>query len=134
MTGCAREASDTKITYTPYQELVVHEIIEQTNPNAFFEDIVRLALSSPHQVEPSISWIDGVAFFIAPMQPTEEVVRENLAGRVHYGSVLFTRIDYKPQVPVRLGNQEYTVRLRNSGDNPTLVELVKFLKGFKQTS
>jgi len=120
-----------KITYTPYQELVVHEIIEQTNAGVFFEDIVRLALSGPHQVEPSINWIDGIAFFIAPMQPTEEVVRENLAGRVHYGSVLFTRTDYKPQITVKLGNQEFTVRLRRASDNPTLVELAKFLKGFK---
>ncbi len=120
-----------KITYTPYQELVVHEIIEQSNPNTFFEDIVRLALSGPAQTQPSINWIDGVAFFIAPMQPTEEVVRENLAGRVHYGSVLFTRTDYKPQIAVRIGNQDFTVRLRRADDNPTLSALAAFLKDFK---
>jgi hypothetical protein len=122
-----------KITYTPYQELIIHEIIEQTNTSAFFEDIVRLALSGPHQVQPSINWIDGIAFFIAPMQPTEEVVRENLAGRVHYGSVLFTRTDYQPQVAVKIGSQDFTVRLRMAGDNPTLVELVAFLKDFKHS-
>ena len=122
-----------KITYTPYQELVVHEIIEQTNSGVFFEDIVRLALSGPHQVEPSINWIDGIAFFIAPMQPTEEVVRENLAGRVHYGSVLFTRTDYRPQITVKIGSQEFTIRLRRASDNPTLVELARFLKDFKRS-
>lgn len=121
-----------KITYAPYRELVVHEIIEQVNPEAFFEDIVRLALSSPVQVQPSINWIDGIAFFVAPMQPTDEVVRENLAGRVHYGSVLFTRTDFKPQVAVRIGNQDFTVRLRKANDNPTLVDLAAFLKDFKQ--
>jgi hypothetical protein len=121
-----------KITYAPYQELVVHEIIEQANPEAFFEDIVRLALSSPVQVQPSINWIDGIAFFVAPMQPTDEVVRENLAGRVHYGSVLFTRTDFKPQVAVKIGNQDFTVRLRKANDNPTLVDLAAFLKEFKQ--
>lgn len=88
-------------------------------------------MSQPHQVEPSINWIEGIAFFIAPMQPTEEVIRENLAGRVHYASVLFTRTDYKAQVPVKLGNQDFTVRLRKAADNPTLVELAKFLKDFK---
>jgi len=121
-----------KITYTPYQELVIHEIIEQTNANTFFEDIVRLALSSPHQVEPSINWVDGIAFFIAPMQPTEEVVKENLTGKIHYGSVLFTQTEYRPQIAVRIGSQEFTVRLRKAGDNPTLVELAKFLKEFKR--
>jgi hypothetical protein len=120
-----------KITYTPYQELVVHEIIEQTNPNSFFEDIVRLALSGPAQTQPSINWIDGVAFFIAPMQPTEEVVRENLAGRVHYGSVLFTRTEFKSQIAVKIGNQDFTVRLRRADDNPTLAALAAYLKNFK---
>jgi hypothetical protein len=132
--GCpASERSETlKITYAPYRELVVHEIIEQANPEAFFEDIVRLALTSPMQVQPSINWIDGIAFFVAAMQPTEEVVRENLAGRVHYGSVLFTRTDFRPQVAVKIGNQDFTVRLRKANDNPTLVDLAAFLKDFKQ--
>ncbi|HUI22876.1 MAG TPA: hypothetical protein VLY82_00605 [Nitrososphaerales archaeon] len=121
-----------KITYTPYQELVVHEIIEQSDPSVFFEDIVRLALSGAHQAQPSINWVDGVAFFIAPMAPTEEVVRENLAGRVHYASVLFTRTEYQPQVAVKIGNQDFTVRLRNAGDNPTLADLAVFLKDFKR--
>ena len=121
-----------KITYTPYQELIVHEIIEQSNASIFFEDIVRLALSGAHQVQPSINWIDGVAFFVAPMQPTEEVVRENLAGRVHYASVLFTRTEYQPQVSVKIGSQDFTVRLRRAEDNPTLVDLATFLKRFRR--
>ena len=120
-----------KITYTPYQELIVHEIIEQTSSATFFEDIVRLALSNPQQVEPSINWVNGLCFFVAPLQPTPEVVKENLAGRVHYGSVLFTRTEYKPQIFVKIGNQEYTVRLRKAEDNPTLVALAAFLKDFK---
>lgn len=100
----------------------------------FFEDIVRLALSNPQQVEPSINWVNGVAFFIAPLQPTPEVVKENLAGKVHYGSVLFTRTEFKPQIAVRIGNQEYTVRLRKADDNPTLVALAAFLKEFKRSA
>jgi len=122
-----------KITYTPYQELILHEIIEQTNSAAFFEDIVRLALSNPQQVEPSINWINGIAFFVAPLQPTPEVVKENLSGRVHYGSVLYTKTEFKPQIAVKIGNQEYTVRLRKAEDNPTLVALATFLKDFKQS-
>ena len=121
-----------KITYTPYQELIIHEIIEQTSSAVFFEDIVRLALSNPQQVEPSINWVDGVAFFVAPLQPTPEVVKENLAGKVHYGSVLFTRAEFRPQIGVKIGNQEYTVRLRKADDNSTLVALAAFLRNFKQ--
>lgn len=123
-----------KITYTPYHELIIHEIIEQTSSAVFFEDIVRLALGNPQQVEPSINWVNGVAFFVAPLQPTPEVVKENLAGKVHYGSVLFTKTEFKPQIAVRIGSQDYTVRLRKADDNPTLVALAAFLKDFKPST
>lgn len=123
-----------KITYTPYHELIIHEIIEQTSSAVFFEDIVRLALGNPQQVEPSINWVNGVAFFVAPLQPTAEVVKENLAGKVHYGSVLFTKTEFKPQIAVRIGSQDYTVRLRKADDNPTLVALAAFLKDFKPST
>lgn len=122
----------SKITYRPNEEIVVHEIVEQASAASFFEDIVRMALNAPHQVEPSINWIDGIAFYIGSMQPTDEVVKENLEGRVHLGSVRFIRTDYKPRVAVKIGNQDYNVRLRTANDNPTLVELAKFLKDFKQ--
>ncbi len=120
-----------KITYTPYQELIIHDIVEQKNPETFFEDIVRIAAGGPQQIQPSINWIDGIAFFIIPMQPTEEVVSESLAGKVHYASVLFTRTEYKPQVAVKVGYQDLTLRLRRADDIPTLVELVAYLKDFK---
>jgi hypothetical protein len=121
-----------KVVYKPYDEVVVHEVVEQSNPSVFFEDIVRLALSNPSHAEPSLNWIDGIAFFVAPMQPTDEVVRENLAGRIHYASVLFTRTEFRSQVAVRIGNQDFTVRLRKAEDNATLVDLVAFLKGHKR--
>ena len=65
------------------------------------------------------------------MPPTEDVVRENLAGKVHFAGVLFTRIAYSGQVPVQIGTQEYSVRLRKADNNPLMVDLVQFLKNPK---
>jgi hypothetical protein len=118
-----------KVTYSPNKELVVHEIIEQDS-HIFFEDMVRQALSSPVHVEPSINWVDGVAFVVAPMPPTDDIVKENLAGKVHYASVMFTKIPFQSQVPVRIGNQNYSARLRKADNNPTLIALAKFLREF----
>ncbi len=119
-----------KITYTPYSEIVVHEVIEEDN-QSFFEDIVRQTLASQVHAEPSVNWTGGVAFVISPMPATEDIVKENLSGKVHYAAVLFTKIDYKNQFVVRLGNQEYNVRLRKADENPTMTELSNFLKSFK---
>lgn len=118
-----------KITYAPYTELIIHEIVEQDN-QSFFEDIVRQALASSVHAEPSINWVDGVAFLANQMPPTEDIVKENLTGKVHYAAVVFTKIPYSNQVPVQIGTQEYNVRLRKADNNPVMVDLAKFLKNF----
>lgn len=118
-----------KITYLPYQELVVHEIIEQDN-ETFFEDVIRQSLTQT-QVEPSVNWIDGVAFLVLAFQPTEDIVRENLTGKIHFSSVIFTKIEYRAQHPVKLGSQAFSVRLRKADNNRLLVGLIRFLKTFK---
>ncbi len=105
-------------------------MIEQDS-QVLFEDMVRQALSNPVHAEPTINWIDGVAFVVAPMPATEDVVKENLDGRVHYASVIFAKIPYQAQVPVKIGTQNYSVRLRKAESNATLTALAKFLKEFK---
>jgi len=119
-----------EIEYVPYQKLIVHDIIEQDN-TTFFEEVVRMALSQPVQVEPSVNWIDGIAFIVAPMPPTEDIVKENLSGKLHIASVLFTRIAFQPQVKLNVGNQGYTARMRKADNNKNFVNLAKFLKDFK---
>ncbi|HYC11636.1 MAG TPA: hypothetical protein VEC02_03140 [Nitrososphaerales archaeon] len=119
-----------KVRYEPYTDLIVHEIVEQDS-EVFFEDMVRQALSNPAHVEPTINWAEGVAFVVAPMPPTEDVVRENLGGKIHYASVMFTRTPYQGQVPVRIGSQNYSARLRKAENNHTLAGLARYLKDFQ---
>ena len=119
-----------KVTYSPNRELVIHEVIEQDS-RIFFEDIVRQALATPVHAEPTINWAEGVAFVVSPMPPTEDIVKENLDGRIHCAAVLFTRTPYQSQVPVRIGSQDYSARLRKAENNRTMMALAKFLKDFK---
>ncbi len=119
-----------EVEYVPYQKIVIHEVIEQDN-KTFFEDIVRHALAQPVQAEPSVNWVDGFALLIVPFAPTEDIVKENLNGRVHYSTVVFTRMDFRPQVSVTLGSQTYNARLRKADNNSNFVDLAKFLKGWK---
>jgi len=119
-----------KVTYAPYKEMVVHEIIEQPS-QVLFEDMVRQALASPVHAEPSINWADGIAFVIAAMPPTEDIVKESLEGRLHYASIMFTRIPFQNQIPVNIGNQNYSVRLRKAENNPHLAAVANYLKDFK---
>lgn len=121
-----------KITYSPYEEIVIHEILEQDNA-MFFEDVVRQALASASHAEPSVNWIDGIAFIIHQFAPTEDLVKEHLSGRIHYSSVIFSRLDFQAQMQVKIGGQTFSVRLRKADTNPTLVELVRYLRGHAKT-
>jgi hypothetical protein len=119
-----------KVVYAPYSEVVVHEVIEQEG-QALFEDMVRQALSTPAHAEPTANWVDGIAFVVVPMPPTDDIVKDNLAGRVHYASVIFTRVPYQSQIPVKIGTQNFSARLRKAENNPTFRALAEFLKGLK---
>jgi hypothetical protein len=119
-----------KVTYSPYREIVIHEIIEQES-QVLFEDMVRQALSSPVHAEPTVNWADGVAFVVAPLPPTEDIVKESLEGRLHYASVMYTKIQFQSQIPVKIGTQNYSARLRRADNNPHLAAVAKFLKDFK---
>ena len=117
------------MTFSPYEELILHEIVE-LDERVLLEEMVRQALTSPVHAEPTVNWIDEVAFVYSPLPPTEDVIKEGLNGRVHYASVMFAKMPYQAQIPVKLGNQEYSVRLRKADRNPTLMALGKFLKDF----
>ena len=119
-----------EVEYVPYQKIVIHEVIEQDN-KTFFEDIVRHALAQPVQAEPSVNWVDGFAFLIVPFAPTEDIVRENLNGKIHYSTVVFTRMEFRPQISVPLGTQTYNARLRKADNNRNFVDLANFLNRWK---
>jgi hypothetical protein len=78
-----------------------------------------------------VNWVDGFALLIVPFAPTEDIVRENLSGKIHYSTVVFTKMDFRPQMSVTLGNQTYSARLRNADNNRNFVDLANFLKGWK---
>ena len=121
-----------KITYMPTEEVVIHQVLESDSKIIFFEDVVKQMLVRESPVIPTIDWIDGIAFAILHFPDTEDIVREEIKGRIHYSAVLFTRISYQPEFVVNLGKEDIRVRLRKADNNPDFIDLVEFLKTFKR--
>ena len=119
-----------KVLFKPNSELVVHEVIEE-EASRFFEEIIRQQLAGPAHVQPTVNWIDGVAFVISPMPATDDIVKENLDGRIHFSAVMFARTPYQNQFSSKIGGQEFSVRLRKADNSPTMVDLANFLKEYK---
>ncbi len=120
-----------KITYMPTEEIIVHHVLESDNKIMFFEDVVKQILAREIPVIPAVNWIDGFAFAILDFPDMEDIVREEIKGRIHYSAVLFTKIPYQPEIVVNLGKEDIRVRLRKADNNPDFVDLVEFLKTFK---
>jgi hypothetical protein len=121
-----------KITYSGWKEIVVQEILELDN-QAFFEDIVRLTLAQGVQLQPSVNWVDGIAFIALPFPDTEDIIREKLKGVLHFSSVMFTRVDFRDSFAVRIGNNDLSARLRKT-TNPIFLQLAAYLKDYKSES
>lgn len=121
-----------KITYAPTEEIVLHQVIEYDN-KTFFEEVMRQNLSSQLSVIPTVNWIDGVAFSIWRFPDSDDVVKEALAGKLHFFSVSFTRTPFQPYFQINLANQDIKVPLRKADNNPNFSALVAYLKDFKAT-
>ena len=117
-----------KITYTPWNEIVVHEV-KESSVQQFLEGIVtQLAAQGQVGVVPAVSWVDGIAFVFGAFPDTPEVVKDKLDGKIHFALVNFTRMSYQPEKKVTVGNRDYIVRMIKAEENPDFVNLVSFLK------
>lgn len=118
-----------KLTFLPWSEIVIHEIIEEKAED-LFKAIVKQALSSGAVgITPTINWADGVVFLIGVFPDTDDIVRDKLKGILHYAYVQYAKFpDYKPEVQVGVGGTHHPIRLQKVESNPTLVELSSYLK------
>jgi hypothetical protein len=116
-----------KITYMPWQEVILHAITELENKE-FFEAIV-VAGYNPNNPNafPIVTWIDGIAFTVAYFPDTEDSVREKMQGKIH-GMVIFTKIAFRENYPL---SNTIKVILTKRVDDPTFFDIVDFLKSFK---
>jgi len=116
-----------KIVYRPYEEIIVHEIME-FKPEGFLEFLVGQLLSQGQTgLTPVANWLDGIAFTIGNFVETQDMVKEKMEGRIHWGAVYFTRTSYQPEKKVMLGSREYVVKFNHAEGNPDFVNLAKFL-------
>lgn len=113
-----------KITFKPWEEVIIHESLHYS-----IEDLIKnqsLGVQ-PGGLAPPLRWAEGVAFSSQAMPPTREVVREQLEGKVHLGSVSWApMLKYKNVIPIKDINAKIPVI--NVSANAVLCEVAKELK------
>ena len=113
-----------KVTFTPSEELIIHESIHHSLP-----DLIKLCSvgAQPGGFAMPLSWAEGVVFCFSRMAPTDEIVRELLQGKVHWNVVEWALMpQYKQVIPIEEINAKIPVI--NVSTTAILCEVAKALK------
>jgi hypothetical protein len=117
-----------KITYSPINELVIHETIEVAK-----DDLMRERVT-PAGTMP-LYWCNGILFSFSSLPMTDEVVKDYLKGRIHWIEVHFSR-ESKFEAILPLNEEEYktsmNVRVIDTSKSELHRELTRWLKSIPE--
>ena len=113
-----------KITFSPAQELVVHEVVAMER-----DDLLRERITPSGNMP--LYWCNGILFGFSSVPMTEEIVREYLRGKIHWLEVHFARMD-KHVPSMAFESEEYkatmNVRIIDTSASMLHTEFVNWLK------
>ena len=82
--------------YQPWKKIVIHEIVEFST-EYFLDEAARSAYEGGRSKP--VNWANGIIFVTAPLPSTEDVIREQIKGTIHWGLLHFGRMrKYKAEV------------------------------------
>jgi hypothetical protein len=130
-----------KVTFRPWEEVVIHEPIQYTYDELVYIQSLGVQAGSlapapsltyqPAAPQPSalipLHWAEGVVFTHVIMQPTEDVIREQLRGIVHWVSIVWALMPNYQNIVVM---KETNVRIPviNASQSETFCEVARALK------
>jgi hypothetical protein len=113
-----------KISYQPWEEVVIHEVVEY--PLAALLEMQSFG-APPGSMGRSLMWANGIAFAYAALPVSDDVVAEQLKGRMHWASVVFASMPAYEKA-VLLQGTDIQVPVVDVGGNPTLYAVARWLR------
>jgi hypothetical protein len=113
-----------KVTFKPWEEVVIHESICYP-----LEDLIKLCSIGvqPGGLGAPLQWAEGVVFRFMAMPPPDDIVKEQLQGKVHWSVVEWALMsEYKNVVLIRDINAK--IPIINVSSTTILCEVAKALK------
>lgn len=111
-----------KVTFFPLQEIVVHEVIEHK-----IQDLVKLrvlGLKVGETAQPLL-WAEGIVFSRNTIPPTEDVIRDQLKGIIHFSVVEWAPMPTYRNV-LKLGG--VTIPIIDARKNANLMEVARAVR------
>lgn len=113
-----------KISVSPIQELVVHEIVELE-----YNDLLRERITPAGNMP--VYWCEGVLFSFSSLPMTEEVVKDYMNGKIHWMEVHYTKMNnYVPLLELVDNDLKSTFKVRNIDTSNSQIHksFIKWLK------
>lgn len=113
-----------KVTFKPWQEVIIHEAMHYP-----LDDLIKLFSLGiqPGGLTQPLLWAEGVVFVWMAMAPTDDIVKENLEGKLHWLSVQWAlKPQYEPFIPIKDINAK--IPLINVSANAMFCDVAKALK------
>jgi hypothetical protein len=101
-----------KVTIRPWEEIVIHEVIKYDSVGKF---IKQKTAGLPKGVSfEALLWSDGIVFRKVIMPSTADVIKEQLAGTIHYQSIEYA--------PMKKYKSNYTTK---DGKLVTIIDVTR---------
>ena len=113
-----------KITFSPANELVVHEIVQVSKGDLLRERV------TPQGTMP-LYWCGGILFSFSSLPMTDEVTADYLKGKIHWLEVHYTTMDkFEPILTINEEEfkQTMNVRVLDTSISSLHQEFTKWLK------
>ena len=113
-----------KITYAPWKEIVIHEIMEHTLDELIHTQAIGVPTGG---IGRPLLWAEGVLLNRAPMPMSPEMIKEGLEGRVHFAGVMWAQM---PQFRkfVEIKQTKVRIPVVDVSANEILSEVAKWVK------
>jgi hypothetical protein len=89
-----------KFKYQPWEEIVIHEVVEY--PLEYF--FTQATLGIPEgEIGRALSWSNGLIYTTSAIRPTEDVIKEQLQGIIHWASLHYAKMPKFQNEVIRAG-------------------------------
>ena len=113
-----------KFIYEPWKTVVIHEIVQYD-----IQTLVQLQALGVQagQLGRSLNWANGIAFRHEPMPPTDEVIKEQIQGSIHWPHLAFAVMPkYQPAFVIQKG--KVTIPVVDLSENEIFRDMAEWIK------
>ena len=113
-----------KIVYEPYHTVIIHDIA-QYSLNMLIH-LHGLGVQSGQLGRP-ISWANGIAFDQHPMAATEDIIKEQIKGKIHWANLSFAFMP-KHQRMIEIPDGKIRIPILNLSGNEIFRDVADWIK------